>query len=56
MHKREIELFRLTKTERKLADRAYFASRLKLLIERKRTKRVKVKEAAVEQLPLFPSD
>jgi hypothetical protein len=40
-----------------MAERAYFARRIELLIglKRLRTKRTKVKNAAVEQLPLFPS-
>jgi hypothetical protein len=44
--------------ERHLADRAYFANRIELLIGLKRlgTKRVKVKERAVEQLALFSQE
>ena len=58
MHKREVELFPLTKTERRMAERAYFANRIEWLIrlKRLRTKRAKVEEAkAAQQLPLFPS-
>jgi hypothetical protein len=54
-HKRELELFPLTKQERRMAERAYFAYRIELLIrlKRSRTKGAKVKGVAVEQLPLF---
>jgi hypothetical protein len=54
-HKREGELIPLTKLERQLADRAYFANRIELLLKLKRLrmKRVKVKEAAKELSPLW---
>jgi hypothetical protein len=50
------ELLALTWRERQLADRAYFASRVDLLIQRKRleAKRRKPKQAILmEQLRLF---
>jgi hypothetical protein len=52
----EAELIPLAKRERRMAERAYFANRLNLLIRLKclRTQRARVEEAA-EQLPLFPS-
>jgi hypothetical protein len=56
LHKREVELFPLTKMEQQMAERAYFANRIELLIRLKRwrTKRAKVVQAAVEQLLCFP--
>jgi hypothetical protein len=43
------ELFPLTKTDRQMAERAYFASPIELLIRlKRRTKRAKVEEATVE--------
>jgi hypothetical protein len=58
MHKREVELFPLTKTEQRMAERVYFANRIEWLIrlKRLRTKRLPLKEARAEQLALFPND
>jgi hypothetical protein len=54
---KEAELIPPTRQERRTAERAYFSNRIDLLmnLKRLRTKRVKVREVAVEQLPLFPS-
>jgi hypothetical protein len=58
LHKREVDLFPLTKRERQMAERAFFANRIELLIRLKclRTKRAKVEQAAVEQLLLFSQE
>jgi hypothetical protein len=57
VHKLKVEMFPMTRRERQIADRAYFANRIEVLmkLKRSRTKWAKVKEAVVEQLPLFPS-
>ena len=55
MHKRAVELFRLTKQEWQIAERAYFANRIEFADSAQaiaRKKRAMVEKAAGKALPM----